>query len=261
MDPKTGFDAAIQRPEHLLRLYELLHDTRRRSVRSDWATSFRRLMHWPAGERFVRVDGRKGQSMLLMRESIAVSRQHFTHEYLSELLRSALVATVSAMDRFCHDSVVQHAWKLLSRKDVDIPVGMCRFQLPVLETKKALEKLRRDPKSRPGSIVKKAIQDQLHKRTFQTPGDVEALAQLLGITNVWAALASKMSGGTAADIKDTLSEIARRRNQIAHEADLVLRTRSSKISLRDIDYKQCYEWVQFIKSFVAALDAVVAATV
>src|SRR5207249_1773502 len=113
----------------------------------------------------------------------------------------------SAMDRFCHDAVVQNAWKLLSRKDVDIPDGMCRLNLPVLDTKKALAKLRRDAKSRPGSLVKKAIQDQLHKRTFQTPRDIEAVGELLGVSNIWSNIAQNMTGQTANSVKDTLAAI------------------------------------------------------
>jgi hypothetical protein len=260
VNPKNAFDAAIQRPEHLLRLYELLHDTRQRSVRSDWANGFRQLMHWPAAEEFVRVDGKDRDSMLIMRESVGVDRGHFTHGYLSELLRSALVAAVSALDRFCHDAIVHHSWKLLSRKERDIPKGLFRLNLPVLGTKKALEKLRKDSKSRPGSVVKVAIQEELHnKHTFQNPAGIETAARMLGIEDVWTKLAAEMPGRTGKAIRDTLDEIARRRNQVVHEADLIRRTRSGSVTLRDIQYSECEQWVLFIKDFVAAIDTVVLA--
>ena len=35
--PKDVFDAAIDRANHLLTLYDLLHDSRQRGIRSDWA--------------------------------------------------------------------------------------------------------------------------------------------------------------------------------------------------------------------------------
>ncbi len=50
---KDAFDHAMERTKHFLVLYNILHDTRSRDVRSDWAGGFRDLMRWPNSEKIV----------------------------------------------------------------------------------------------------------------------------------------------------------------------------------------------------------------
>lgn len=121
MKPKNGFDAAMARVDHLLNLYDILHNTRTRQIRSDWATKFLDLMHWPKGEAIVRVNGKDKNSLLILRPPLQLDHTRFSHDYLSELLRSAVVATVSALDRYVHDLVLHHSWALLSRSEKAIP--------------------------------------------------------------------------------------------------------------------------------------------
>ena len=122
-------------------------------------------MHWPQAEKIVRIDGKDRRSILVLREGLGIDRKGFAHEYLSELLRAAIVATVSALDRYMHDIVVEKSWKLLNEPEDDIPRELKRIMIPVLESKKALDRLRQDQKSRPGNVIKQAIQTVLHSRT------------------------------------------------------------------------------------------------
>lgn len=195
MTPKTGFSAALERAKHQLKLYELICDTRQRSIRSDWAASFRRTMRWPANEKIVRVDGSNSNSIMVFRESCGVSRKDFGHKYVSELLRNAVVASISALDRMLHDHVVKHSWKLLSYKEEQVPKKLGALGISALDVRKALEKLRRDNKSRPGNAIKSAIQERLHRDyTFQSPDGVLQAAQMLGINDFWGKVALEMPG-------------------------------------------------------------------
>jgi len=259
MEPKEAFDTALARAEHLLTLYDLLHDTRARKVRRDWAGKFKEIVHWPASENIVRIDGRDRKSILILREELRIDRSRFTHEVLSELLRSALVAAVSALDRYLHDLVVEHSWKLLSRKEEHIPTELSKLQLPILTTKKALKKLRGDPKSRPGYIVKKAVQENLHRQfTFQNPDSVVQACRMLGVEDLWALAASRMPGRPDKEhVVSTLKNIAMRRNQIVHEADLIRKIKPKTITTRSIKLAETREHVEWIRSLVAAIDAVV----
>jgi hypothetical protein len=157
MKPKQHFDVAMARADHLLRLYELLHDTRVYKVRSDWAARFKTLMHWPQGEQIVRVDGKDAQSLLILRAATGLSRNQFTHDYLAELLRATVVATVSALDRYMHDIVVMHSWSLLTRSERGIPRELKKLEIPILAARHAVDKLRRDGKARPGVLLKEAL--------------------------------------------------------------------------------------------------------
>lgn len=259
MEPKRAFDAALARAEHFLTLYDLLHDTRSRQVRRGWAGKFKGLMRWPASENIVRIDGKDRNSILILREALEIDRPFFTNEVLSELLRSALVAAVSALDRYLHDLVVEHSWKLLSRGQADIPPELMKLQLPILTTKKALKKLRGDPKSRPGYIVKKAVQEHLHKHyTFQKPDSVLIACRMLGVKDFWACVASEMPGTPGKEeVISALKDIATRRNQIVHEADLVLKIKAKSVTMRPIRLAGTRKQVDWISSFVAAIDRVV----
>ena len=259
MKPRDSFEAAIDRAEHLLRLYELLHDTRQRSVRRDWSERLKKLMRWPNGERIVRVDGKDGQSLLILRESVGVDRQHFSHDYLSELLRAATVAAVSALDRYMHDIVVKHSWSLLDRPEADVPSELSKVRLSPLVAGRALKQLRSNPKARPGNLVKTALQKELHRTyTFQRPDDVLKAAKMLGIEDFWSKVAKAMPSSTKkGTVVEQLRTIAARRNQIVHEADLVHRSKSRQFKLRDLSFRDAREWVTWMKTFVLAVDDVI----
>jgi restriction system protein len=173
-------------------------------------------------------------------------------------LRAALVAAVSAIDRYFHDIVVEHAWALLSKKEDDVPKELQKLSIPVLEAKKALAKLHSDRSSRPGYIVKKAIQDVLYRQTFQNPDDIARAGQMLGIKDFWRKVAGKISGGSTSErVTASLRALARRRNQIVHEADLIRKTKAKKTTLRDITEKEAADWINWTEQFIAAVHATV----
>lgn len=261
MKAKTGLDAAVERARHLLTLYDLFCDQRERGIRNDWARRFKNFMGWPQAERLVRVDGEG--TLLILRQSTGISRSHFSHDYLSEILRAAVVAGVSALDRYCHDLVVEKSWKLLSKKEEDVPKTLAKLGLSALSTRKALKKLKKNPKARPGHIVKKAIQDTLHDEfTFQGPNQITKASKLLGIADFWGKVSTEMPNSpSTGDVQGTLTEITKRRNQIVHEADLVRKTKSRKASLRDITREQAAEWVDWIDEFTQAIQTVVEAEI
>lgn len=263
MTPKDTFDVALGRADHLLRLYDLLHDQRARTIRSDWADKFRTLMRWPKNEKIHRVDGKDGESFLILRESANIDRHSFNHDYLAELLRATVVASVSALDRYMHDIVVLHSWALLNRAEVDIPKELKKLQIPVLSARHAVDKLRKDSKARPGVLIKEALRDHLHREyTFQKPDDVLKAAQMLGVTDFWGKVAGKMPGKPTKDlVMSELRTIAARRNQIVHEADFVRKAKAKNITMRDISAKTATEWSEWIGKFVLAIDSVIADTV
>jgi hypothetical protein len=262
MTPKAGFDAALARAKHMLRLYELVCDTRKYKIRKDWEQSFKQVMHWPDREYIVRVDGKDRNSILVLREACRIDREQFAHDYVSEVLRGAVVAAVSALDRYMHDLIVKYSWKLLGRKEEDIPNQLKCLDITALDARKALEHLRKDPNARPGHLVKRAVQITLHREfTFQNPESVQKAAGMLGIKDFWAQVSKEMPGNPSKnDVIQSLRAITVRRNQIVHEADLV-RTRRAESTLRDISHPQAQQWVGWMDQFGNAIQKVVDATV
>ncbi|WP_297770830.1 HEPN domain-containing protein [uncultured Alcanivorax sp.] len=215
-------------------------------------------MHWPRRENIVRIDGKDKNSLLILRETLGISREHFSHEYASELLRSSIVCSISALDRYMHDVVVDRCWALLSQAEKDVPKELKKVRLPVLATKKALEKLKSNPNSRPGTLVKKEIQKAIHiDFTFQKKSDIEKGAKLLGVSDFWRKMAAEMPGGPSpGEVQEELTRITKRRNQIVHESDLILKTSAKEISQREISGSDAQDAVMWISSFVEALDSV-----
>lgn len=259
MKAQAGFEKAMERAEHLITLYDLLRDTRQRSIRSDWASKFNALMHWPQGENIIRVDGKDKNSILILRESVGITRQQFAHYYLSELLRAALVTAVSALDRFMHDLVVEKSWALLRKGESEVPNEMRKIRISVVETKRALERLRADAKARPGHIVKKAIQDVLHRDyTFQKPDDILKAGRMLGIEDFWGRVAEAMPGNPNKDqIIQRIRTISKRRNQIVHEADLIVKTKPKKVRVREIKRSEVVADIEWLRTFVRAVAGLV----
>ena len=242
----------------MLRLYELICDTRKYNVRKDWESTFKQVMHWPDKESIVRVDGKDKASILVLREKCNIGREQFAHDYVSELLRGAVVASVSALDRYLHDLIVKHSWKLLNRREEDIPKGLKSLNISTLDAKKALEHLRKNSASRPGHLIKQAVQERLHREyTFQNPDSVLAAAKMLGVEDFWSKVSAKMPGKPAnGEVIKMLRKIAQRRNQIVHEADLI-RTRRADAALRDISHSDAVAWVEWMEGFGSAIQEVV----
>jgi hypothetical protein len=220
-------------------------------------------MHWPQGEQIVRVDGKDAQSLLILREGAGLSRTQFTHDYLAELLRAAVVATVSALDRYMHDVVITHSWSLLTRAEPNIPKELKKLEIPILAARHAVDRLRKDKKARPGVLLKESLRDHMHKEyTFQRPDDVQKAAAMLGVKDFWGQVSAKMPGTPKKEaVMEQLRAIAARRNQIVHEADIVKKAKAKSVTMRDISAKTAAEWVTWMREFVGAVDSVVSDTV
>ena len=216
-------------------------------------------MHWPAAENVVRIDGKDKKSMLILRESLGLSREQFTHQYASELLRAALSTSISALDRYMHDQIVSRSIGLLRRRVEDIPKELGNLRIPALTVKNSLEKLRSNVSARPGSILKKDLQDVLHRdETFQSVSGVERGAKLLGLKDFWKCVTNEMDGFTKpGDVQSQLKKIATRRNQIVHEADLILQQRARKPKLREISIGDAQGAIGFVELLVQAIDRLI----
>lgn len=255
---KEVFDFAFERAHHFLALYDILHNSRQRDGRSDWLSKFKSLMRWPGGELITRIDGKDQNSILILRSAVGLDRAYFANEYTGELLRSSIVAAISALDKYMHDIVVEKCWVLLNGPEKDVPKALANLKVPVLTTKKAIDKVRASKSARPGSQVKLQIQEMLHREfTFQNVSGVEKGAKILGVKDFWQKIADKMQNGpTKGDVQKQLTKVARRRNMIVHEADVVRKISAKNITQNKIERKDTHELVNWVKDFVVAIDSV-----
>ena len=253
----NNFKHALGRTNHLLELYNLLHNTRKRSMRAGPAAALKNDLGWPKKETIIRVDGKGNNSVLLLKGSTGIKKERFTHQYLSEILRAALVATVSAMDRYFHDAIMDLSLGLLSKKESDIPAEFKKIHIPLLLANKAVKRLKENSNARPRHVIKQGIQDYLHKQhTFQGSAQLCKALKMMGVQNPWDQLEHKINL-TKNEIITLLDEIANRRNQIVHEADLVRKTSGQTVTLREISLIRTKKYIGFIENIVESTHEIV----
>lgn len=258
MKPVDAFQHAITRALYLVNLYELLCNKRRRDIRRDWAEAFAELMHWKKSDKLVRVDG--SNCLIVFRNHPTFTMEHFAHDSLCELLRSALALGVSAMDRYFHDVICHHLLDVLKRPKNQIPKELARFPICISDAEDslahALKSRWRGTATRPRTILKSRFADALHKRTFQSSVEVAQALNMLGIRKAWVRLAGRMTRD-ASSVRAELDRIVYRRNQIVHEGDVARSPRPRDVKLHEITPKQTRMDLEWLWKLVEVADGLV----
>lgn len=245
MRPIEAFNDGRSRAEHLLKLAEVLTDTRRRAARRDWKANFRTFMGWPANREFERVDGE--HAILILPIECGLRAAAFQEEYLSELLRSALVAMVSALDRYCHEVITKALMSQFRAGNTHVR----KLEISLKEIEEVL--LRAEAGRRPRNALRNAMQARLYKETFQSPTQIAEGLKLAGKSDVWNRCATAMNC-TREELTSKLNRVIARRNRIVHEGDLVRHERAGAVRRHDIKTTEVSELITWISALVAAME-------
>ena len=178
----------------------------------------------------------------------AINAQTTSALDLSDLLRSELMMAVSALDQYVHE--------LARIGMLDIYLGnrtptdaYLRFQIPLGS---ALQATATQGTTNPGWLEDR-IRIQHGYRSFQTPDNIAEAIRLVSNVQLWNEVAATLST-TSQDIREQLSLIVGRRNQIAHEADV---DPSYGGRLWPIDLLLADDAVTFIESIAETIYVVV----
>jgi hypothetical protein len=94
--------------------------------------------------------------------------------------------------------------------------------------------------------------------TFQGFNGITKFSNIMGISGIWKILGKGFSPEKKAEeVKDILKDIARRRNQIVHESDIVLKTSGKKITLNKIEKADVKKIINQTKEIVGIIDSIV----
>lgn len=159
------------------------------------------------------------------------------------LLRSEYVLIVSSFDNYLHNIVRQKIRDSFFSaqampKNFNLPIEIC--QLIRTETSEDDQK----------SILDAALRSHLEKDSFQSPKGVEYALNLININHIWKA-SSAIMGKPPEYIRNQLALIVKRRNQIAHEADIDCSTGMP----RSIDVQTITDCRSFLEKLVMCIDA------
>ena len=164
------------------------------------------------------------------------------YEYLSkqtlpvdidELLRAEYVMLVSAFDCYVHDYVRERMVNMFSNpsnmsdktRDYKIPLGV---MMDIMNETNPISQMQ---------LLENAIKQEESVNSYQSSTSVEYVLGLIGFKKIWKTMFDEDAGTK----KNQLDLIVRRRNQIAHEADMdyVTNTKHS-ICLSDLQVAKLF---------------------
>jgi hypothetical protein len=256
MTPKQAYDNVASRARWLLRFYDALANTRQRGMRADWKGSFCRLMHWPQASQIDRVDTK--DAVIILRHGTQLTSADFVRSSVDDLLRMALVTAVSALDRYLHERVVKRIIEAL--KQSTLRPAQEKLTISATLALRLTEHFRRAAKAgqnvRPANQLRIALQEALHRQTFQSWHELESAFELIGISGVARTLQQSYRINDMRIVRNQLNAIAQRRNQVVHEGDLIRHQRGGKCRLHDVSRRFVEESLDFLDDLVGRLELV-----
>lgn len=132
---------------------------------------------------------------------------------LSDLLRAALVMSVSSLDHFVHETVRLGMLEAHRGERAKTPVFL-RFRVTLQSVLEA--PLSPDP----DSWLDGQIRERLGHQSFQRPDRVADAVRLISEVSLWNEVA-RLLGTDSGTVRDRLTLIVQRRDKIAHEADIM----------------------------------------
>lgn len=256
LNPLEAYRTTSERAQRMLRLHDGLINIRKKGIRSDWKTSFCKLMYWRQDCKIERVDS--SDAIIILRQGAVLSPNDFTKDSLDDLLRGALVLGVSALDRYVHERVVKGI--IAALKEVKLSKNQEEFKIPAVIAIRISEAVaragREGKKVRPSNEVRKKIQDVLHQRPFQSWREVEYAFSLIGINGLSGIIQNEYKLDNIEPVKNQLNKIVARRNLIAHEGDLIRHKRGGNVRPNEIGPKFVRDSFTFLDDLVNKLETV-----
>jgi hypothetical protein len=257
MNPLDTYKDTARRARLFLSYHDGLVPAHTRSIPIGWGASFSQLMGWSSSSGIQRVDCK--EAVIVLRQGAGLNPNQFTRSCLDDQLRAALTFGVSALDRYVHERVVKGIVAALKKPNPN--KEQREFVIPVSTAIKisaeSVKAAKENKRLRPTNIIRKQVQVLLHKKPFQSYREIEYAFKLLGINNLSGQLQTAYGTGDLRAVKIQLANIAKRRNQIVHEGDLVVHERGGQVKWHVIERKYVADSLDFLDLFVAHLDSVV----
>jgi hypothetical protein len=180
----------------------------------------------------------------------------YENEDLLWLPRSSVVISMSALDTYVHAVLSDRIPHILRSHSVPEPLSKLMSSiLPVKDARGFSELLPYLKSADPISVITERLKENtLAFLSFQAPDKVINAYELIGHGNIFQSISDIWQGpkSTDADIKKSLANYFKRRNQIAHEGDVDHLRNSRPITPKYA--KDCHD---FIEGLVGRMHRVV----
>jgi len=172
-----------------------------------------------------------------------------------DMRRFSVVLAVAALDTYMHRLIMDRAFshsKLPGRlAETAIP-----FDRLLAETDASAKAARSKPfNSRPTTRTRTVLRDQLLKKTFQSPAEVDEALGMAGLSGNWKSIGEQM-GMTKKQVEHRLSQIVRRRNWIVHEGDYERLDRPRGPNMNSLSQAEAGDDIDFLARLTAAIDSI-----
>ena len=166
---------------------------------------------------------------------------------ISDILRSALVMAVSALDQYIHE-IVRLGILEIHRSERNITIPSSKFNVSLGSVRQCL--------INPSDIswLDNEIRERHSWQSFEHPDKIADAIRLISDISLWETVASDL-GYDADYIKQRIKLIVDRRNKIAHEADI---DPSFPNTRWPIDDQMVIETVTFIEQVVLSIHKAIA---
>ena len=166
---------------------------------------------------------------------------------ISDILRSALVMAVSALDQYVHE-IVRLGILEIYRNERNITIPSLKFNVSLGSVRRCLV----DPSDI--SWLDSEIRERHSWQSFEHPDRIADAIRLISDMSLWETVASDLGSDTDY-IKQRIKLIVDRRNKIAHEADI---DPSFPNTRWPIDDQMVIETVTFIEQVVLSIHNAIA---
>lgn len=163
------------------------------------------------------------------------------------LLRMEIVMSVSALDQYIHQIVVDKAIDIL-RNDRQLPTNFSKLLVGCDSIASVLQSVQISDAL---AFVENDIRGKLSWKSFQQPDKINEALRYISNYSIWNEVAILMSRNVT-DVKSQLSLIVKRRDSIAHEADYDI----INYCQYPISDTMCITAVNFIVEVVFMIDSI-----
>lgn len=170
---------------------------------------------------------------------------------ISDILRSQIVLSVSALDCYFHDLCEEAMLFIFDHKNFINNNAFKNFTISIDTLHQIANTTLPEEKI---FFLSKEIKRKNSYKSFQEPKNISEALSYIGITKAWVKV-GVILGKESPDIQSQLSLIIARRNQIAHESDINPTLGiGEKYAIDDVIVN---ETISFIKHIVDAIEQIV----
>jgi hypothetical protein len=172
---------------------------------------------------------------------------------VADLYRAAWVQAVSALDHWVHRELYDRALAFALDASVERPDRFLKIQVPM----SLLEDVHHHSKT-----IREAFRTHFRSQyghlSFQAPDKIKQALAVVSNVSLWPSVAKELNSTTgesltSEQVQTRLSEIVKRRNQIAHEADRDLGNRGTRRLISDGETTVTIDWLELIATAIMAV--------